>query len=186
MSRRRDEPGPAPLPGGLAYRNDDGGRAKAGVPGKGDDHLVRAIAIVTGGDYRAVRKAMANAMGEHGYTLTGKESARWRGGARPGPRLARRSAEESVLRQFGFERVHMPPRSPRPTLAEAHIAHDDCIVEIAGRRKAMARYMCALVDGALRDIRDVRTYRWDGAAIAEGNRPSEILPRKALNVWLRC
>ena len=52
--------------------------------------MVRAIAIVTGGDYRAVRKAMANAMGEHGYTLTGKESAR----------------------QFGFERVHMPPGLP--------------------------------------------------------------------------
>ena len=122
MSRRRDQPGPTPLPGGLAYRNDDGGRAAAGVPGKGDDHLVRAIAIVTGGDYRAVCRAMANAMGEHGYTLTGRESARWRGGARP--------------RQFGFERVHMPPRSPRPTLSEAHIAHDDCIVEIGvgGRR----------------------------------------------------
>ena len=49
----------------------------------------------------------------------------------------------------------------------------------------MARYMCALVDGALRDIRDVRTYGWGGAAIAEGYRPSEIRPRKALNVWLR-
>ena len=35
-------------------------------------------------------------------------------------RLAKRSAEELVLRQFGFERVHMPLRSPRPTLAEAH------------------------------------------------------------------
>ena len=185
MSRRRDQPGPTPLPGGLAYRYDDGGRADAGVPGKGHDHLVRAIAVVTGGDYRAVRKAMAKAMGEHGYTLTGKESARWRGGVRPRPRRARRDVEEMVLRQFGCERVAIPPRSPRPTLAEAYGQYGDCIVEITGRRTAMARYMCALVGGALRDIRDVRTYRWGGAAIAEGYRPSEIRPRKALNVWLR-
>ena len=186
MSRRRDRPGPKPTQDGLAYRHNDGGRDAAGVPGKGDDHLVRAIAILTGEDYPAVRKAMAKAMGEHGYTLTGKESSRWRGDVRPRPRRARRSAEESVLRQFGFERVHMPPRSRRPTLAEAYSQYGDCIVEITGRRKAMSRYMCALVDGALRDIRDVRTYRWGGAAIAEGYRPSEIRPRKALNVWLRC
>ena len=43
-------------------------------------------------------------------------------------RLAKRSAEELVLRQFGFERVHMPPRSPRPTLAEAHGRCGDCLV----------------------------------------------------------
>ena len=135
MSRRRDQPGPTPLPGGLAYRHDDGRRADAGVPGKGDDHVVRAIAIVTGEDYLAVRKAVAKAMGEHGYTLTGKESARWMGGVRPRPRLARRSAEESVLRQFGFERVHMPPRSRRPSLSEAHIAHDDCIVGDHGQEE---------------------------------------------------
>ena len=185
MSRRRDQPGPTPLPGGLAYRYDDGGRAAAGIPGRGPDHLVRAIAIVTGGDYRAVRKAMAKAMGEHGYTLTGKESARWRGGARPGPRLARRSAEESALRQFGFERVHMPPRSPRPTLSEAHRAHDACIVEIAGRRASMRRYLCALADGALRDVRDVRTYRWQGPATGDGSRTVEVRERKALSIWVR-
>ena len=128
---------------------------------------------------------MANAMGEHGYTLTGKESARWRGGARPGPRLARRNAEESVLRQFGFERVHMPPRSRRPTLSEAHIAHDDCIVGITGRRASMKRRLCALAGGALRDTRDVRTYRWRGPASGDGSRPVEVRERKALSIWVR-
>ena len=185
MSRRRDRPGPKPAPDGLAYRYDDGGRAAAGVPGKGDDHLVRSIAILTGEDYRAVRKAAAAAMRENGLTPTGKASAGWKGPVGPEPRLARRDVEELVLRQFQFERVAIPPRSPRRTLAEAYSQYGDCIVEITGRRKAMARYMCALVDGALRDIRDVRTYRWGGAAIAEGYRPSEIRPRKALNVWLR-
>jgi hypothetical protein len=79
-------------------------------------------------------------------------------------RLAKRSAEELVLRQFGFERVHMPPRSPRPTLAEAHGRCGDCLVEVTARGKARARCMCALVDGALRDVRDHRTYRWQGPA----------------------
>ena len=185
MSRRRDRPGPQPPPDGLPYRYDDGGRAAAGGPGKGDDHLVRAIAILTGEDYRAVRKAAAAAMRENGLTPTGKASAGWKGPVGPEPRLARRDVEELVLRQFGYERVAIPPRSPRRTLAEAYGQYGDCIVEITGRRTALARYMCALVDGALRDIRDVRTYRWGGAAIAEGYRPSEIRPRKALNVWLR-
>ena len=185
MSRRRDRPGPKPAPDGLAYRHDDGGRAAAGVPGKGDDHLVRAIAILTGEDYPSVRKAAAAAMRENGLTPTGKASAGWKGPVGPEPRLARRDVEELVLRQFGYERVAIPPRSPRRTLAEAYGQYGDCIVEITGRRTALARYMCALVDGALRDIRDVRTYRWGGAAIAEGYRPSEIRPRKALNVWLR-
>ena len=186
MSIRRDQPGPKPLPGGLAYRHDDGRRADAGVPGKGADHVVRAIAIVTGEDYLAVRKAVAKAMGEHGYTLTGKASARWRGGVRPGPRLARRSAEESVLRQFQFERVHMPPRSRRPSLSEAHIAHGACIVEIALRRaSSMKWYLCALVKGALWDVRDHRTYRWRGPATGDGNRPVEVRERKALSIWVR-
>ena len=184
MTVRQSRHGAATAPS-LAYHNDDGRRADAGVPGTGDDHVVRAIAIVTGEDYLAVRRAVAKAMGEHGYTLTGKESARWMGGIRPRPRLARRSAEESVLRQFGFERVYMPPRSRRPSLSEAHIAHDDCIVGITGRRKAMARYMCALVDGALRDVRDVRTYRWRGAATGDGHRPVEVRERKALVIWVR-
>ena len=162
-----------------------GAAPPAGVPGKGDDHLVRAIAIVTGGDYPAVRKAMADAMGEHGYTLTGRESARWRGGARPGPRLARRSAEESVLRQFGFERVHMPPRSPRPTLSEAHMAHGDCIVEIAGGRAPMKRYLCALAGGALRDDRDHRTHLWRGPAAGDRSRPVEVREWKAQAIWVR-
>ena len=186
MSIRRDQPGPTPLPGGLAYRNKDGGRAKAGVPGKGDDHLVRAIAIVTGGDYRAVRKAAAKAMGDHGYTLTGKASARWKGSVGPGPQLARRDVEELVLRQFGFERMHMPPTSHRPTLAEAHSQYGHCIVEIAVRRaSSMKWYLCALVKGALWDVRDHRTYRWRGPATGDGSRTVEVRERKALSIWVR-
>ena len=77
------------------------------------------------------------------------------------------------------------PRSRRPTLSEAHIAHDACIVEITGRRKAMARYMCALAGGALRDVRDVRTYRWQGPATGAGNRTVEVRERKELSIWVR-
>ena len=184
MTARQSRHGAATAPG-LAYCYDDGGRAAAEIPGRGPDHVVRAIAICAGVDYRAVRRAMAAAMRTHGYTLNGNESVRWRGGVRPRPRRARRSAEESVLRQFGFERVHMPPRSPRPTLSEAHRAHDACIVEIAGRRASMRRYMCALADGALRDVRDHRTYRWQGPATGDGSRTVEVRERKALSIWVR-
>ena len=186
MSIRRDQPGSKLTPDGLAYCFDDGGRADARILGRGPDHVVRAIAICAGVDYRAVRRAMAAAMRAHGYTLTGKASARWRGGVRPGPRLARRSAEELVLRQFGFERVHMPPTPYRPTLSEAHSQYGRCIVEIAVRRAAsMKRYLCALVKGALRDVRDHRTYRWRGPATGDGSRPVEVRERKALSIWVR-
>ena len=184
MTARQSRHGAATAPG-LAYCYDGGGRAAAEIPGRGPDHVVRAIAICAGVDYRAVRRAMAAAMRAHGYTLNGKDSAQW---GRPGEREHRpttREVSESVLEGYGFRRVKFHPRARRPALAEAHSQYGDCVVEITGRRKAMARYMCALVDGALRDIRDVRTYRWGGAAIAEGYRPSEIRPRKALNVWLR-
>jgi hypothetical protein len=100
-------------------------------------------------------------------------------------RLAKRSAEELVLRQFGFERVHMPPRSPRPTLAEAHGRCGDCLVEVTARGKARARCMCALVDGALRDVRDHRTYRWQGPATGDGQRTVEVRERKAQAIWVR-
>ena len=184
MTARQSRHGAATAPG-LAYCYDDGGRAAAGIPGRGPDHLVRAIAICAGVDYRAVRRAMAAAMRAHGYTLNGKDSAQW---GRPGEREHRpttREVSESVLDGYGFKRVHIPPRFPRPTLSSAHIAHDACIVEITGRRKAMARYMCALAGGALRDVRDARTYRWRGPATGDGNRPVEVRERKALSIWVR-
>ena len=186
MSRRRDRPGPKPTQDGLAYRHNDGGRDAAGVPGKGDDHLVRAIAILTGEDYRAVRKAAAAAMRAHGYTLNGKDSAQW---GRPGEREHRpttREVSESVLEGYGFRRVGFHPRARRPTLSEAHIAHDACIVEIAVRRaSSMKRYLCALVNKTLWDVRDHRTYRWQGPATGDGNRTVEVRERKALSIWVR-
>ena len=76
MTARQSRHGAATAPG-LAYCYDDGGRAAARIPGRGPDHVVRAIAICAGVDYRAVRRAMAAAMRAHGYTLNGKDSAQW-------------------------------------------------------------------------------------------------------------
>ena len=184
MTVRQSRHGAATAPS-LAYCFDDGGRAAGRIPGRGPDHVVRAIAICAGVDYRAVRRAMAAAMRAHGYTLNGKDSARW---GRPGEREHRpttREVSESVLEGYGFRQVKFHPRSRRPTLSEAHIAHGACIVEITARRQARDRYLCALVEGALRDVRDHRTYRWRGAAAGDGHRPVEVRERKALSIWVR-
>ena len=184
MTARQSRHGAATAPS-LAYCFDDGGRADARIPGRGPDHVVRAIAICAGVDYRAVRRTTAAAMRAHGYTLNGKDSARW---GRPGEREHRpttREVSESVLEGYGFRRVKFHPRSRRPSLAEAHRSHNDCIVEIAGRRASMKRRLCALVNGALRDVRDHRTYRWRGAAAGDGHRPVEVRERKALAIWVR-
>ena len=185
MTVRQSRHGAATAPG-LAYCYDDGGRAAGRIPGRGPDHVVRAIAICAGVDYRAVRRAMAAAMRAHGYTLNGKDSAQW---GRPGEREHRpttREVSEAVLEGYGFRQVKFHPRSRRPTLSEAHIAHEGCIVEIAVRRaSSMKWHLCALVDGALRDVRDHRSYRWRGPAAGDGNRPVEVRERKALVIWVR-
>ena len=163
MSRRRDQPGPTPLPGGLAYRNDDGGRAKAGVPGKGDDHHG------PGHRHRDRRGLPGGPQGN------GQRD----GGTRLHPH--RQGISPAVWVRAGAH----APRSPRPTLSEAHIAHGDCIVEIAGGRASMKRRLCALAGGALRDVRDHRTHRWRGPATGGGNRPVEVRERQAQAIWVR-
>ena len=49
----------------------------------------------------------------------------------------------------------------------------------------MKRRLCALAGGALRDVRDLRTRRWRGAATGDGNRPVEVRERKVQAIWVR-
>ena len=56
----------------------------------------------------------------------------------------------------------------RLTYTEAHRKHGDCIV-------GTTKHKAALVDGALRDTFDGRTYEWD----------VETRERKAQSVWVR-
>ena len=154
----------------IAYRYDDGGRAAAGYRGKTGDCVVRAIAICAGEDYRAVYVTMAGHMKRNGYAASGNAYAT-RERSRKAPRrrgqLTARRVQDSVLEAFGFRKARLPV-GERPTYTEAHRRYGDCIV-------GTTKHLAAVVDGALRDTFDGRTYDWD----------FETRERKAQSVWVR-
>ena len=154
----------------IGYRYDDGGRAAAGFMGETGDCVVRAIAICAGEDYLAVYRTMAEHMKANGYAASGNAYAtreRTRKAPRRRGQLSARRVQDRVLEAYGFRKVLLPA-GERPTYAEAHRRYGDCIV---GTTKQVA----AIVDGALRDTFDGRTYEWD----------IETRERKAQSVWVR-
>ncbi len=154
----------------IDYRYDDGGRAAAGYRGDTGDCVVRAIAICAREDYRAVYRTMAEHMKRNGYAASGNAYAT-RESNRNTPRrrgqLTARRVQRRVLEAYGFRRVRLPA-GERPTFTEAHHRFGDCVV-------GTARHMAAIVDGALQDTFDGRTYEWD----------FETRERKAQSVWVR-
>ncbi len=154
----------------IDYRYDDGGRAAAGYRGETGDCVVRAIAICAREDYRAVYRTMAEHMKRNGYAASGNAYAT-RESNRKEPRrrgqLTARRVQRRVLEAYGFRRVRLPA-GERPTFTEAHRQYGDCVV-------GTARHMAAIVDGALQDTFDGRTYEWD----------FETRERKAQSVWVR-
>lgn len=123
----------------LNYVKDDGGRADAGYKGEAGDCVTRALAIVSGEPYRELYRELARAQ----QAVTGKRSAR---------NGIKKKAYEAVFQGHGLVKVKLP-KGPRPTYAQAHERYGDCIV-------TTARHVCALVDGALHDTFDGRTYEW--------------------------
>ena len=138
----------------IDYVPDDGGRATAGYKGTAGDCVARALVILTGGDYKQIYRDLAQA----NKVKAGR------------PRSARngvsKKAYESVFRDYGLVKVQLP-EGPRPTLSEAHRLYGDCIV-------TTARHMAAMINGALRDTSDVRTYEWE----------DDTRERKAQGVWV--
>ena len=154
----------------IDYRYDDGGRAAAGYRGKTGDCVVRAIAICAREDYRAVYLTMAQHMKRSGYAASGNAYAtreRNRKAPRRRGQLTARRVQDRVLEAYGFRRVRLPA-GERPTFTEAHRRYGDCVV-------GTTKHMAAIVDGALRDTFDGRTYEWD----------FETRERKAQSVWVR-
>ena len=158
----------------IGYRFDDGGRAAAGYGGKTGDCVVRAIAICAREDYRAVYRTMAEHMKRNGYAASGNAYAtRERNRKAPrrrGQLTARRvqdRVQDRVLEAYGFTKVRLPA-GERPTFTEAHRRYGDCVV-------GTTKHVAAIVDGALRDTFDGRTYEWD----------VETRERKAQSVWVR-
>ena len=153
----------------IDYRYDDGGRAAAGYRGKSGDCVVRAIAICASEDYRAVYATMAEQMKRNGYAASGNAYAtreRYRKAPRRRGLLKARRVQDRVLEAYGFQKVRLPAEE-RPTFTEAHHRFGDCVV-------GTTKHVAAIVDGALRDVFDGRTYEWD----------YETRERKAQSVWV--
>ena len=154
----------------IGYRYDDGGRAAAGYRGKTGDCVVRAIAICARQDYRSVYLTMAEHMKANGYAASGNAYAtreRNRKVPRHKGQLTARRVQDRVLEAYGFGKVRLPS-GERPTYTEVHRRYGDCIV-------GTTKHMAAIVDGALRDTFDGRTYEWD----------AETRKRRAQSVWVR-
>ena len=161
----------------IDYRYDDGGRAAVGYRGRTGDCVVRAIAICTGEDYRAVYLTMAEHMKRNGYAASGNAYAtreRNRKAPRSKGQIAARRVQDRVLEAYGFRKVRLPTGA-RPTFTEAHHQFGDCVV-------GTTKHVAAIVDGALRDTFDGRTYEWAKPWTESG---VETRERKAQSVWVR-
>ena len=171
----------------IDFQYDDGGRAAAGYRGKTGDCVVRAIAICAGQDYRTVYLTMAEHMKRNGYAASGNAYAireRNRKAPRRKGQLTARRVQDCVLEFYGFQKVRLPAGA-RPTFTEAHRRYGDCIV-------GTTKHAAAVVDGALRDIFDGRTYEWAKPRTESAwdvFRPAEqadfeTRERKAQSVWV--
>ena len=117
----------------------------------------RALAILSERDYSECYKALASA----NKMYCGRRSAR---------NGIHKKVIDEVFAQFNLRKVKLS-RS-KPTYSEAHEQHGDCIV-------STAKHVCAIVDGALHDTFDGRTY--DGSAYGK----SAHEHRKAMSVWVK-
>ena len=174
----------------ISYRYNDGGRSAAGYKGTTQDCVTRAFAIgltdATGLEpdkaYRKVYRAMADA-----------HAVKDRSGRRTARLGMTQSAYRPVAKDLGFERIALP-RGPKPTFTDAYRQFGNCIVKTR-------RHVAAIIDGALHDIGDCRTYQTKGIPAETEERydfnrdewyQHEVLPavpgvevqRKAMAVWI--
>ena len=185
-------------PATLHFIYDDGGYRASGVVTAGQPPVVRAIAICLGQQhaYRLIHGHYVALLAAQGFTPAGRVSARWKkkhGSGSPSPALERRlkcEVCEDLLSRFGFESRDL--RARPVALQEAHRGFGDCVAQFRDRKGNTL--FAALVDGALREIRDLRRYRWDRERIsswdvgqatrADGTVATEMRYRKAVKVWV--
>ena len=164
----------------IGYVFDDGGREAAGFKGRAGDCVTRAVAILTGTDYRQVYNDAAKVYERVFGVRT----------ARNGVPFSAKNTE--LADQYGLVRVKLP-KGPKPTYSEAYERYGDCIVRTR-------KHVAAIVDGKLRDTFDGTTYYWpanpddfDSVAdcyeaadfIDEDGQPYELRERKALSVYVK-
>ena len=144
----------------LGFIPDDGGRKAAGYPEDAGDCVTRALAILTGRDYKLLFRRLADSNAAFGE-------------ARRADKGVVKPAYEKIFAWYGLFRVRLP-KGPRPTYAEAHARYGDCIVSTVA-------HVCALKGGALRDTFDGRWYWWPDP---EDPEEGEWRERKAQSVWI--
>ena len=148
----------------IGFVHDDGGRSAAGFRGQAGDCVARALALVTRRPYLECYRALADA-----------ERAAGR------PRSARngvhRHVYEPVFAAFGLRNERLGS-GPKPTWSQAHERFGDCIVKTR-------RHVAGLIDNALHDTADRRTYTWPVHPPTPGSPIHTVRERKAASVWSR-
>ena len=139
----------------IGYVYNDGGRRAAGFKGNTGDCVPRAIAIVTGQPYIDVYKTMAAEMKANGYAASGNAYAttKPKAGKRKRGQLKAKDVQHKVKAMFGLTRVKLP-KGPRPTYSQAFDTYGPCLV-------GTTHHVAAVVDGALHDLFDGRTYKME-------------------------
>ena len=146
---------------GLGFQPGDGGRAASGRRGTAGDCVTRAASLLLG--RQAGLDLDDQTTGDWGalYDGTYRQLAAANKASPTAPKGGRRSARDGLHRavydpvftgEFGFVKVKLEA-GPRPTWEQAHDRFGDCVV-------STAKHIAALIDGALRDLFDGRTYDW--------------------------
>lgn len=166
----------------IGFSYNDGGRRAAGYKGDTGDCVVRAFCILTGADYKETYRELASL-----------ESATT-GGSKTARNGIRHTVRDAYFAKRGLEKVKLP-KGVRLTWSEAYDAYGDCIV-------STAKHVAALMDGALQDTGDCRTYEmqtvygssWDYQTLDDVTRPVQVhntivkqggvFERKAMSVWV--
>ena len=147
----------------INYEYNDGGRAQAGFKGDAGDCQVRAICIATDLTYKKVYDTIAKTFKKHDYPQSANVYKIGR--KKPGKRNPR-IIQDDILKGFGFKKVKLGKGS-RPTYTEAYEEFGNCIV-------TTTKHFTSLVDEALQDTFDGRTYEWE----------FETKERKARSIWI--
>lgn len=179
MGERGDIAGAGEALRPFGFVESDGGAASAGWTGKRrGDCVTRALALVTRPDgydegvwYQHCYDALAEA------TANSKVGSSKKSGRRTAVGGVSRKVSRPVYEAFGLVKAKLPA-GPRPTFAEAHAVYGRCAVGTRG-------HIACVVDGALHDTADCRTYEWEVTdEAAENYGEMETRDRKAQSVWV--
>lgn len=141
----------------IDYKFNDGGRRAAGYKSKTGDCVIRAFCILTGADYKESCELF-------GVKLLGNV------------RGIKKHTYKRIFVKMGLKKISLT--GTRPTFTEAHSRYGNCLI-------TTRKHITAVIDGALNDIYDWRTYDANFYPnIYVGADDDGIRERKAMTVWV--